>query len=66
MIIEEILNPKLIEMISDGKWIVAEDYLGTGIAWGMVGGATAEEIEEINSGLLEADSCRFYWTVKDF
>ena len=46
---------KLIEMISDGKWIVAEDYLGTGIAWGMVGGATAEEIEEINSGLLEAD-----------
>jgi len=48
-------EPELIKMINNGKWVVAEDYLGTGIAWGMVGGATAEEIEKINSGLLEAD-----------
>ena len=39
-------------MINDGKWVVAEDYLGTGIAWGMVGGAKVEEIEEINSRVI--------------
>lgn len=48
-------EPELIKMIDDGKLIVAEDYLGTGIAWGMIGGATVEEIEKINEGLLEAD-----------
>lgn len=48
-------EPELIKMIDGGKLIVAEDYLGTGIAWGMIGGATVEEIEKINNGLLEAD-----------
>jgi thymidylate kinase len=46
---------KLIEMINEGKWVIAEDYKGTGIAWGMIGGATVEEMEEINKNLLEAD-----------
>jgi len=48
-------EPELIKMIDDSKWIIAEDYLGTGIAWGMIGGATVEEVEKINEGLLEAD-----------
>lgn len=48
-------EPELIKMIDEGNLVVAEDYLGTGIAWGMIGGATVEEIEEINKGLLEAD-----------
>lgn len=46
---------ELKKMIDEGKWIVAEDYKGTGIAWGMIGGATVEEMEEVNKGLLEAD-----------
>lgn len=48
-------EPELKKIINNGKWVMAEDYLGTGIAWGMIGGATAKEIEKINSGLLEAD-----------
>lgn len=46
---------KLKEMVDSGKWVVAEDYKGTGIAWGMIGGVTLEEMEKINEGLLEAD-----------
>ena len=46
---------ELKKMIDDNKWIIAEDYKGTGIAWGMIGGATVEDMEEVNKGLLEAD-----------
>lgn len=48
-------EPALREMIDDGKWVIAEDYKGTGIAWGMIGGASLEKMEEVNEGLLEAD-----------
>lgn len=48
-------EPDLIKMINQGKCVVAEDYVGTGIAWGMIGGAKIEEMEKINSGLREAD-----------
>ena len=46
---------KLIEMINEGKWVIAEDYKGTGIAWGMIGGYSIEKMEEINKNLYEAD-----------
>ena len=48
-------EPELVEMIDQGKCVVAEDYVGTGIAWGMIGGAKVEEMEKINNGLREAD-----------
>ena len=46
---------ELKKMIDEGKWVIAEDYKGTGIAWGMIGGATVEEMEEINKNLFDAD-----------
>src|SRR3989339_337961 len=30
-------EPTLLGHLSRGKWVVAEDYTGTGIAWGMAG-----------------------------
>ena len=48
-------EPTLVKMIDGGKWVVAEDYKGTGIAWGMIGGFTVEKMEEINKNLYEAD-----------
>jgi len=46
---------ELKKMISDGKWVIAEDYKGTGVAWGMIRDVTIEEMEEINKNLLEPD-----------
>jgi thymidylate kinase len=48
-------EPDLREMLENGEIVVAEDYKGTGIAWGMVNGISLEEMEEINSGLLDED-----------
>lgn len=38
-----------------GHWIVAEDYTGTGIAWGMARGVDKEFLMEINSVVREPD-----------
>lgn len=48
-------EPELKRMLDDGKVIISEDYVGTGIAWGMIGGASLEEIEKLNEGLMESD-----------
>ncbi len=48
-------EPKLISLLDQDKMIIAEDYVGTGIVWGMLGGASLEEVEELNKGLLEPD-----------
>ena len=48
-------EPQLISMLEQGKWVIAEDYVGTGIAWGMIGGASLERIEKLNEGLIESD-----------
>lgn len=42
-------------MLRDGKWIVAEDYKGTGIAWGITRGMTLSQMEELNNGLYPED-----------
>lgn len=47
-------EPELIRM-SQGRIAVLEDYHGTGKAWGIISGATIEEMEEINNGQLEPD-----------
>lgn len=48
-------EPTLKKMLKKGTWVIAEDYVGTGIAWGMVRGLNLEEMEKWNAGLLPAD-----------
>jgi dTMP kinase len=46
---------KLKNILAKGTWVVAEDYLGTGIAWGLTWGADLEYLEDINRNLLQPD-----------
>lgn len=48
-------EPELISRLEAGEWIVAEDYTGTGIAWGLTWGADIEYLEKINKHLLQPD-----------
>lgn len=48
-------EPTLRERLEAGEWIVAEDYIGTGIAWGLTWGADLDHLERINENLLSAD-----------
>jgi len=44
---------ELKKRLANGEWIVAEDYLGTGIAWGLTWGGELEYLEKINEKLLK-------------
>lgn len=46
---------ELKKRLEAGEWIVAEDYIGTGIAWGLTWGANLEYLEEINKDLIPVD-----------
>jgi len=46
-------EPKLKEKLDKGTWIIAEDYIGTGIAWGMAGGIDKNLLYQLNSHLLK-------------
>ncbi len=48
-------EPELKKRLESGEWIVAEDYIGTGIAWGLTWGGNLEYLEEINKNLMPAD-----------
>lgn len=48
-------EPTLKGWLEEGKIVVAEDYIGTGIAWGSVKGASLEWLEMLNEGLLKED-----------
>jgi dTMP kinase len=48
-------EPVLIQRLNEGEWIVAEDYIGTGIAWGMVWGSDLEYLERINKDARVAE-----------
>ncbi len=41
--------------MEEGKIIIAEDYTGTGIAWGMAKGLSLEFMEKLNQGLMKED-----------
>lgn len=45
----------LIERLKNSEWIVAEDYVGTGVAWGLTWGGELEYLEKINRELLKED-----------
>lgn len=46
---------ELRKRLKMGEWIVAEDYVGTGIAWGLTWGGDLEYLEKINKNLLKPD-----------
>ncbi len=48
-------EPQLRDWLSDNVWVIAEDYVGTGIAWGLIRGVSLPFLEEINEGLYPAD-----------
>lgn len=46
---------KLKRMLREGKIVIAEDYIGTGIAWGTAKGASQRELENMNKFLVQPD-----------
>jgi len=48
-------EPTLKAKIEKGTWIVAEDYVGTGIAWGMTYSINKDFLFKINNHLLKED-----------
>ncbi len=49
------IEPRVKKFLEEGKIIVAEDYTGTGLAWGWLKGADLAWLEEINKYLLKED-----------
>lgn len=48
-------EPQLRKLLDEGNIVVAEDYIGTGIAWGVAKGVTLDGMELLNDGLLKED-----------
>ncbi len=48
-------EPKLKSKLNEGTWIIAEDYVGTGTAWGVGAGVDQAFLERMNSHLLKED-----------
>jgi thymidylate kinase len=48
-------QPQLLELLHDGVWVIAEDYVGTGISWGLAHGANFEQLLALNQDLVKAD-----------
>ncbi|MEK6974040.1 MAG: hypothetical protein AABW41_02280 [Nanoarchaeota archaeon] len=48
-------EPTLLEKLNKGFNVVAEDYAGTGIAWGIANNVDFNFLETVNSGLLKED-----------
>ena len=48
-------EPKLKEWLREGKIVVAEDYSGTGIAWGSAKGGNLDWLINLNKYLLKED-----------
>lgn len=48
-------EPRLRMDLENGVWKIAEDYTGTGFAWGMTHGVSFAALDEMNKGLLRED-----------
>jgi thymidylate kinase len=48
-------EPTLESILKNGQTVIAEDYTGTGMSWGMVEGIAFENLERINKGLKVPD-----------
>ncbi len=49
-------QPKLKEMLDSGKTVIAEDYCGTGIAWGHAKGMNLKTLEGMNKFFIQEDA----------
>ena len=49
------IEPMILEKMDDGITIVAEDYIGTGIAWGEASGIDSAFLRHINTHLITED-----------
>jgi len=58
-------QPTLIQVLNSGITVVAEDYKGTGLAWGMTKGVELKVLEEINKDLISSD-CAIWLDGKRF
>lgn len=47
-------EPLLRELLKNGD-VIAEDYVGTGLAWGLTKGVRREFLDQVNDGLLKPD-----------
>lgn len=50
-------QPNLQKLLEDGYWVIAEDYEGTGRAWGEAAGIDVDYLNKINSDLTKPDLC---------
>src|SRR3989344_1802759 len=48
-------DAELRAKLAAGQWLVAEDYVGTGIAWGMGAGVDRQLLEKLNQHLVKED-----------
>lgn len=48
-------QPTLKKWLEEGYIVVAEDYIGTGLAWGRAKGASLEWLESLNKFLIRED-----------
>ena len=48
-------QPQLLKDLNDGITVIAEDYVGTGIAWGLGAGVKELFLKKMNAGLLKED-----------
>lgn len=48
-------EPILINKLNERRWVVSEDYKGTGIAWGVTYGLSLKSMENINERLINED-----------
>jgi len=48
-------EPQLKKMLDEGKIVVTECYIGTGIAWGLTKGAPLDKLEQQNEDLIKED-----------
>lgn len=52
-------QPTLEKWLNEGKIVIAEDYIGTGVAWGTAKGASMEWLENLNKYLRKEDLAIF-------
>jgi dTMP kinase len=48
-------EPKLKQYLADGYIVIAEDYIGTSLAWGSAKGASLEWLKSLNQNLISED-----------
>ncbi len=50
-------QPELQRKLNSGIHVIAEDYIGTSLAWGMGADVSGELLEQLNSKLIQPDIC---------